>query len=149
MTSQGWDEDDALLDQLRAAVQHAGTPTPIMIAAGAAAFSWRSVDADLAALTHDSLTEESVLVRSSAAPRSLVFEGRQLSVELDETDDGLVGQLVPPSSGEVTLLGPEVALGRAQVDELGCFSFPTSAVGLVRLRCETPSGVLMTDWFRL
>lgn len=149
MTTQGWDEDDALLDQLRAAVRHAGTPTPSMIASGEAAFSWRTVDAELAALTHDSLADESVLVRSSAAPRSLVFEGRQLSVELDETDDGLIGQLVPPSSGEVTRLGPEGELGRAQVDELGCFSFPTSAAGLIRLRCETPSGVLMTDWFRL
>jgi hypothetical protein len=149
VTSQGWDEDDALLEQLRAAVRHAGTPTPSMIAAGEAAFSWRTVDAELAALIHDSLADESVLVRSSAAPRSLVFEGRQRSVELDETDDGLIGQLVPPSSGAVTLLGPNGELGRTEVDELGCFSFPTSAAGLLRLHCETPAGLLITEWFRL
>ena len=149
MTSQAWDEDDALLDQLRAAVRYAGAPTPGMVAAGAAAFSWRTVDAELAALTHDSLADESVLVRNSAAPRSLVFEGRELSVELDETDDGLIGQLVPPTTGEVALLAPDGERGRTEVDDLGCFSFPTSAVGLLRLRCETPSGVLMTDWFRL
>ena len=46
MTSQGWDEDD-LLEQLRRAVRQAGTPTPTMIAAGQAAYSWRTVDAEL------------------------------------------------------------------------------------------------------
>ncbi|MGK5113658.1 hypothetical protein [Geodermatophilus sp. CPCC 205506] len=149
MTSQNSDEDDLLLAQLRTAVRQAGTPTPTMVAAGQAAFSWRTVDAELAALSHDSLADESALVRSSAAPRSLVFEGRELSVELDETDDGLVGQLVPPTSGEAALLGPDGELGQAEIDELGCFCFETSSVGLVRLRCRTSSGVLMTDWFRL
>ncbi|MET0763912.1 MAG: hypothetical protein ABWY29_03545 [Blastococcus sp.] len=150
MTSQGWDEDD-LLEQLRTAVRHAGTPTPTMIAAGEAAFSWRTVDAELAALTHDSLADESVLVRSgTAAPRSLVFEGKQLSVELDETEDGLVGQLIPTTSGEVELLGPDgEELAHAEVDELGCFCFESSAVGPVRLRCRTESRVVLTDWFRL
>jgi hypothetical protein len=150
VTSQGWDEDD-LLEQLGTAVRWAGAPTPTMVAAGEAAFSWRTVDAELAALTHDSLAGESVLVRSGdAAPRSLVFEGRQLSVELDEGEDGLVGQLLPPASGEVVLLGPAgEELAHAQIDELGCFCFESSAAGPVRLRCRTGSGALLTDWFRL
>jgi hypothetical protein len=150
VTSQGWDEDD-LLEQLRTAVRQAGAPTPTMIAAGQAAFSWRTIDAELVALTHDSLADESVLVRSSdAAPRSLVFEGRERSVELDETEDGLVGQLVPPTSGEVALLSPggeEIA--HAAIDELGCFCFESSPAGPVRLRCQTDSGALLTEWFRL
>jgi hypothetical protein len=122
-----------------------------MIAAGEAAFSWRTVDAELAALSHDSLADDSVLVRSGdAAPRSLVFEGTQLSVEIDETDDGLVGQLLPPTSGAVTLMGPGgEELAQAEIDELGCFCFESSAVGLIRLRCRTASHALLTDWFRL
>jgi hypothetical protein len=150
VTSQGWDEED-LLEQLRAAVRRAGAPTPTMIAAGEAAFSWRTVDAELAALTHDSLAEESVLVRGGdAGPRSLVFEGRRLSVELDEAEEGLVGQLLPPASGEVFLLGPGgEELAHAEIDELGCFCFQSSAAGPVRLRCRTGSGAVLTDWFRL
>jgi hypothetical protein len=150
VTSQGWDEDD-LLEQLRTAVRWAGAPTPTMIAAGEAAFSWRTVDAELAALTHDSLAEESVLVRGGdAAPRSLVFEGRQLSVELDEGEEGLVGQLLPPGSGEVTLLGPDgKELAHAEIDELGCFCFESAAAGPVRLRCRIGSRAVLTDWFRL
>ena len=149
MISQGWDEDD-LLDQLRTVVRRVGTPTPTMIAAGESAFSWRTVDAELAALTHDSLVDASVLVRSAAAPRSLVFEGRQLSVELDETEDGVIGQLLPPTSGVVTILRPDgQELADAVVDDLGCFCFESSMVGAVRLRCRTAFLVLLTDWFRL
>ncbi len=151
MTPQAWNEDDLLLEQLRTAVRRAGPPTPTMIAAGQAAFSWRTIDAELAALTHDSLDDESVLVRSGATtPRSLVFEGTELAVELEHSEDDLVGQLVPPTSGEVALLGPDgEELRTAEIDELGCFSLGRSAAGPVRLRCQTPSGALLTDWFHL
>jgi hypothetical protein len=150
VTSQGWDDDD-LLAQLRTAVGRAGRPTPTMIAAGEAAFSWRTVEAELAALTHDSLADESVLVRSGAAvPRSLVFEGRQVSVEMEEGDDGLVGQVLPPTSGEAALLGPDgEELAHAEIDGLGCFCFESSAAGPVRLRCRIGSRAVLTDWFRL
>jgi hypothetical protein len=150
MTTPRPDEDQRLVQELRAAVDRVGVPTARMIAAAQAAYSWRTVDAELAALTHDSLTDESTLVRSgSAAPRTLVFESARVSVELEQTEDGLVGQLVPPTDGEVTLQGPEGELGHASVDELGCFSFGRSLRGPVRLRCRTSSGVLVTDWVRL
>jgi hypothetical protein len=149
MTTQGWDDDDQLFDHLRAAVRHAGAPTPTMTAAGQAAFSWRTVDAELAALTYDSVAEDPALVRSTAAaPRTLVFEGAQLSVEVERTEEGLVGQLLPPTRGEVTLLGPDGELAHGSVDELGCFSFGPPPGGPVRLRCRTSAGVLLTDWVR-
>ena len=119
MTSQCWDEDDPLLKQLRAAVRQAGTPTPPMIAAGEAAFSWRTVDAELAALTHDSFADESGLVRSSAAPRSLVFEGRELSVELDQTDDGPV---------RTTRARRDRRAGVLQLHEFGGWAWPGCVV---------------------
>ena len=150
MTTPGPDEDQSLLRDLRAAVRWAGSPTPTMKAAAQAAYSWRTVDAELAALTHDSLTDESTLVRSgSAPPRTLVFESAGVSVELEQTEGGLVGQLVPPSDGEVTLQGPSGELGQASVDELGCFCFDRTPHGTVRLRCRTSSGVVVTHWVRL
>ena len=152
MSTPGWDEaqDEQLLSELRAALQRAGAPTPRMIAAGQAAYTWRTIDAELAALTHDSLDGESALVRSaSTAPRTLCFEATEVSVELEETDGTLVGQLVPPSEGDVTVLGPDGELARTSVDELGCFSIAPAPRGLVRLRCRTPSDVLITPWVRL
>ena len=150
MTAFSPDPDDRLMDELRAALREAGTPTPAMVAAGHAAYSWRTIDAELAALTYDSVAGEQALVRGDVAgPRFLVFEGGQVSVELEHTDEVLLGQIVPTVAGEVTLLGPDGELGRAEVDELGCFTFDRRIGGLVRLRCRTEAGTVLTDWVRL
>lgn len=149
MTGSVGDEDDELLEQLRTAVRQAGEPTPAMIEAASAALSWATVDADLAALTSDSLVEAAGGVRGASGPRDLVFEGAQLAVELEQDRDCLVGQLVPPTTGEVTLLNPGGELARTDVDEWGRFRFDRAVTGVVRLRCSTSSGVMLTDWMRL
>jgi len=150
MTASGWDQDDDLLEELRTAVRQAGSPTPAMIAAGQAALSWATVDAELAVLTHDSLLEEAVGVRgASSSGRDLVFEGTEMSVELEQNPDCLIGQLVPPATGEVTLLHPGGEVAHTNVDEFGRFRFDRPVAGLVRLRCSTASGVLLSDWMRL
>ena len=149
MTTSGWDDDDELLDLLRTAVRQAGEPTPAMIAAASAALSWATVDADLAALTHDSLVEAAVGVRGASGPRGLVFEGSRMAVELEQDPDCLIGQLVPPTTGEVTLLHPGGERARTEADEWGRFRFDLAVTGVVRLRCSTSSGVLLTDWMRL
>jgi hypothetical protein len=149
MTDPGWD-DDRLLDELRTAVRQAGSPTPAMKAAGYAAFAWWTIDAELAALTDEVVGDEVATVRGpSAPPRTLLFTGTQVSVELERSATSLIGQLVPPASGEVTLLGPDGELAVADADEVGGFHFQSPPTGLVRLRCRTSSGVLLTDWFRL
>jgi hypothetical protein len=138
------------LDELRTAIRQAGSPTPTMIAAGHAAFSWRTIDAELAALTHDSLQDEMAAVRGPAAPtRTLIFTAAELSVELEQTATSLIGQLIPPTSGEVVLSGPGGEIATATADELGCFDVERPRDGLVRLRCRTASGMLVTEWFRL
>ncbi|MGY1632028.1 hypothetical protein ACI784_10040 [Geodermatophilus sp. SYSU D01186] len=150
MTTPGPDEDDRLLDLIGQAVRSVGPIPPAARAAGEAAWSWRTVDAELAALTHDSTAGEPVLQRSApTTPRTLVFEGGGLAVELSVTEEGLVGQLVPPTEGEVTLLSRAGVLDHTTVDEVGCFTFDEPAGGEVQLRCGTSSGVLRTDWFSL
>lgn len=149
MAAPGPGEDDDLLDELRAAVRGAGAPTAAMADAARAAFSWRTLDAELAALTHDSLVDEPAGVRgSSTGPRDLVFEGRQSSVEVARDEDCLVGQLVPAGPGQVSLLRPDGEADRTDVDEFGRFRFERSVSGPVRLRCTTPSGVVVTEWVR-
>jgi hypothetical protein len=138
------------LEELRAALRQAGAPTPLMTAAGEAAFSWRSVDAELAVLSEVSAAAESEMVRGAPTePRTLEFQGTHLSVELEETEAGLVGQLVPPTPGHATLLGPDGELGQVTADELGCFTLDPPSGQLMRVRCETPTGALITEWFRL
>ncbi|MGY1823995.1 hypothetical protein [Geodermatophilus sp. SYSU D00079] len=150
MTTPGPDEDDRLLDLIAQAVRSVGPIPPAVRAAGEAAWSWRTVDAELAALTSDSTAGDPALVRSAdVAPRTLVFEGGRLAVELSVTEEGLLGQLVPPTEGEVTLLGRDGVLDHTAVDEVGCFTFELPAGGEVQLRCGTPAGVLRTEWFSL
>jgi hypothetical protein len=149
LTTAPWGEDDQLLAELRAALQQSGAPTPAMAAAGEAAYSWRSIDAELAVLSEESEATGSALVRSATTgTRTLEFQAAHLSVEVEETETGLVGQLVPPTPGEITLWGPGGELGRASADELGCFTLDHPAGDLVRIHCRTPSGALITDWFR-
>lgn len=146
MERQGW-SDDALLAELAEATRQAGEPTETMTAAADAAWSWRTVDAELAALTYDSTTDDAVLVRDAAATaRQLVFEGEALGVELELTPDGIVGQLVPPAAGSVTLLGPAGELASTEADALGLFRFEGGHRGPVRLRCATDTDEILTDW---
>jgi hypothetical protein len=149
MAAAGPDEDDGLLDELRAAVREAGTPTAAMAEAARAAFSWRTVDAELAALVSDSLVDRPAGVRgSSTGPRDLVFEGRGASVEVARDEDCLVGQLVPVGPGQVSLLRPGGEVDRTVADELGRFRFDRPVTGPARLRCATASGVVVTEWVR-
>ena len=68
------------------------------------AFTWRTVDSELAELVADSATDELALsgVRSDAGPRLLTFEVSQLelAVEVQVTESAgarrLLGQVVPP-----------------------------------------------------
>ncbi len=143
-----WD-DDRLLEDLRAALRRAGGPTPVTAATGEAAFTWRTVDAELAVLAEEPAAAGPPPLRGAPpGPRTLAFRGTRLSVELEATGTGLVGQLVPPTTGEVVLQGCGGDLGRARADELGCFTLDHPPGDLVRMRCETPAGGLVTEWFR-
>jgi hypothetical protein len=137
-------DDDALLAQLRHVVgQVDPVPEAVQIAARAA-IEWRTLDAELAALVHDSAVEEAALaIRGAAAtaPRALTFEAGDLTIEVEaETVDEagglcLVGQLLPPQAADVTVRhGDELVAVRA--DERGRFAAYGVARGPVSLRCR-------------
>ena len=133
--------DARLLETLRSVVLRAD-PVPAEVEdAARGAFAWRTIDADLAELTYDSLLDDDRLagVRSADAPRTLTFEGPAFSVEIEVAEEGsrrrLLGQLVPPApaSIEVRHSGGLLQLG---ADEVGRFSAAGVAPGPVRLRCR-------------
>jgi hypothetical protein len=149
MTQPRWTDDESLLADLRAALGGAAPAGEQQLEAARAAFTWRTVDAELAALTYDSLLDDRVLVRGAVtAPRSLVFEAADLSVELEITHDRILGQLVPPGPGDVVVQTETADLAQVPADDAGCFTVPGVPGARVRLRCTTASATVVTDWVR-
>ena len=68
MTSPWWADEDELLGELRLAL---GPVPASFIDAGKMAFTWRSIDAELAALTYDSSRDLVGAAESRAEPAAL------------------------------------------------------------------------------
>jgi len=143
MSAQRWADDDRLLMDLADALASPGTVSERVVESARAAWTWRSIDAELelATLMHGSAGDsaEAMLVRDSSAdaPRTIVFEAEALSVEFEVTAAGLVGQLIPPQSGQITLTTPAGEQAEATADEAGCFLLAPPPPGPVRLTCRT------------
>ena len=152
--TEGLDEiDEAEYDAVMAELQHAGKldPVPVDVEAGAiAAFMWRTIDAELAELTYDSLLDENALagVRSTDASRLLTFEAPGLTVEVEAQSPPLrrlVGQVVPAQPGRLRVRhGGGIA--ETEVDEVGRFMVEGIPPGAVSLRFEADGTTVVTDW---
>lgn len=151
MEQQLWSNDDELMEALGEALRSAGPIPSHVTLSGRAAWTWRTIDAELATLVFDSALEDAVSVRGGegAGTRLLIFEGEQgSSVEFEVGDDGLVGQLLPPVSGQVSLLSTDGAAVEVSADSVGCFVLPLPD-GPFRLLCRTSESTFTTDWVRL
>jgi len=158
MASDWWSDDDQLTAALKAAVEAARAVPRDFVEAGKAAYAWHNIDAELAALTYDSASDEGragVATRSGPAPdrallRALTYASGEFAIELEVTADALLGQLVPPEPGrlEVRSVGGEVQT--YAIDEIGCFAVRPVPSGSFRLHCQTSGGVnVITDWVNL
>lgn len=143
------DDLSALEARLRQAAEALDPVPPHLEAAALAAYSLRTLDADLARLTFDSLVEGAGAVRGDAdGPRMLTFTADDVSIEAELSGDRLVGQLLPaasPAEIEVRHTGGTAVV---PADELGRFTVEPLGEGPFSLRCRLPSGrTLVTDWF--
>ena len=121
-----------------------------LIRAAQAAFTWRTVDADLEILSLETelAASDTALVRDAGqgSPRVFAFHGERLSVEIEIDDDGIVGQLTPPGPARVTLVTPDGPQAAVDADEVGCFSLPAPSSGPIRLDCQRGSERFLTEW---
>jgi len=151
VSSLRW-SDDELLRELRAALQESPVDESV-IRAAEAAFTWRTVDAELEllALATDSALTDGAMVRGGGpgGPRTLAFHGERLSVEIEIDENGIVGQLTPPRPGQVTLVTASGPQATAQADEVGCFAFPPPTSGPLRLDCRLGTDRFITEWVTL
>ncbi len=151
MTSQQW-ADDRLMAALGEAARAARDVPPEFTEAGKAAYTWRTVDAELAALTFDSAVEAvAPAVRAEeASPRFLTFAGAELTIELEISPDSIVGQMVPSQPGHVDTCPASGAAATAELDEIGCFIIRPLPPSPFRLHFHTAAGVsVLTTWITL
>lgn len=151
MTNLQWDDDRALTE-LAAALAPPDVPAGVLEAARAV-YTWRTVDAELAALAYDSATARQVPlgVRGDQATlRSLTFEAANIVIEVEVGADAIVGQIVPPLSGTVDVHAPTGVVGSVEVDDVGSFSVRSIPRGPFQLAYRTPGGDrVVTSWVTL
>ena len=145
---QDWNDDDQLLAALGEAARATPEVPAPFVDIGRSAFTWRTVDAELAELAHDSATGELVAVRARPDNlRSLTFVAPRLTIELEVQPDALLGQLVPPQRGEVELHRREGATSTVLVDDVGWFAIQPLPSGPIRLQIRPAGGIaVMTEW---
>lgn len=138
--------DAILLAELAAVLREYTVPPREVVEAAKQSFPWRTVDAELAALTFDSLLDaEPVLARSAAQPRILTFEAPGLTIEV-EVDTGrsarrMLGQLVPGQAAELELRSGGEVVTTGTADQLGRFTLPLPVSRQrVSLRCRLADG---------
>ncbi len=150
MTDAWLDDDDALLGALKVAL--ADDVPASFVEMGKASFTWRDIDAELAALTYDSaydLLAGSATRADPAAARNLTFEARDLSIELEIVGDVLHGQLVPPQAGQVEIRRADGTSSATSANDVGYFTI-TPPTCRFRLHCRTTADVVVqTDWITL
>lgn len=153
--------DRELLSTLASALTRSD-PVPDDVVSGArAAFTWRTIDQELAELVFDSSVDLAG-VRSTTLERQLTFRtaSGESEIELMMTgDDGrrLVGQIIPPEQRQVRLVVDdgfdrggafEERVDREQSDALGRFTFDAVPTRPLRIEILDDDGLILlaTDW---
>ncbi len=148
-------EDDELEEQLRQVAARFEPVPADLFRTAVGAYTWRTIDADLAELVFDSAVnrDDAALVRGPQQDRLLSFhsDGLTIDVEIAGTgpDRSLIGQLDPPQPATVEIRQAAGVLA-VEADELGRFSAGPLRAGPIRLRCSTDAQAggraVVTDW---
>jgi hypothetical protein len=148
-TDQG---EEKIMSLLKLGLQQSDPVPPDVTDFAKAALSWRTIDAELAQLSYDSIDETtSATVRSTSSARIVGFETGEWMIDLehDAATGELRGQIQPASRLEIELHVVGAVLV-TETDDLGRFSFDGVEAGPVALvlRVEGDETV-KTEWIVL
>jgi hypothetical protein len=116
--------------------------------AALAAFTWRTIDEELLALTHDSLEMADAAVRGALDVRTLGFESDGLSLEIEVDDDRVFGQVLDTDADEVLVESVAEGSQTCPVDASGVFSLVVPT-GPVRFAVRVDGVLRHTPWIVL
>ncbi|GGT31522.1 hypothetical protein [Streptomyces chromofuscus] len=114
------------------------------------AFALHDLDARLAELTFDSLVDAIPVRGVTDVPRMLTFRSGELTVDVEVTAEGLMGQVLPPQPARIEVLGgPQPAApDTLTADAMGRFASVVAPSGPFALRLRTGGEVVVTEWLR-
>jgi hypothetical protein len=151
---------DALLGKLGELLVRLDPMPPQLLDQARRAFCWRTVDAELAELSFDSLVdrEAALAVRAGGdtalEPRMLGFgavvDGEDLSIDVEVSTaagpSALIGQLWPAGAAVVEMQACGGGSTEVPTDELGRFLIQPVPRGPVRLQVRHAGRVVQTTW---
>jgi hypothetical protein len=155
MSQPWWEDDDQLLAALREAFRSRRAVPARFTATAKATFAWRDIDAELATLTWDSVSADAEAELAgqraeSASLRTLTFASGDLTLEIEVTEDALLGQLVPPGPGRIEARTVDDDVVAAVINQVGGFTICPIPRSPFRLYCQTMSGAnVLTGWLTL
>ena len=149
-STDGNEEDDRLLVELRELGSRVDPVPASAIAAARSAIAWRTMDRELAELIDEAPDVRAAGVRSTDTPTLLTFESPHLAVEIEVRSAGagrsLLGQVVPAQVADVEVRHQGGTLS-VTADEAGRFAAGPLAAGPASVRCAAGLYVVETDWF--
>ncbi|WP_055534374.1 hypothetical protein [Streptomyces graminilatus] len=144
-------DDDLLEETLRQAAAIMD-PVPAQLQQTAVeAYALHSLDTQLAELTFDSLVHGIPVRGAEDAPRMLTFHTAELTVDIEVTAHGLMGQVLPPQEASIEVLsGPQpTSPPTLTADDMGRFTADLHVTGPFALRLRTDAETVMTEWLRV
>ena len=142
-------DDEGLMEELARAMAQVTEVPDHRREAARAAYSWRTIDEELLALTHDSLELADAAVRGDVAVRTLGFESEGWSLQVEFENDLVFGQVL--SAGDagtvetVVVESVQDGTSTSPVDASGVFSV-VAPVGPVRFAVSVDGELRRTPW---
>ncbi|MFF7047102.1 hypothetical protein ACFY94_01800 [Streptomyces griseorubiginosus] len=110
------------------------------------AFALLDLDSRIAELSFDSVVDALPVRGAAAAPRMLTFHAGEVTVDVELTAQGLMGQVLPPRSVRIEVLSGPRPGAPLTTDDMGRFTCEVPPTGPFALRLRTDEEVIVTDW---
>jgi hypothetical protein len=147
----GGEFDDGLLEEELRQAAAILDPVPAELRRLAIeAYVLHDLDARLAELTFDSLVDAIPIRGATDVPRMLTFVAGDLTVDVEVTAEGLMGQVLPPQPAGIEVLSGPQALAPTilTADGMGRFTSDVPPTGPFALRLRAGGEVVVTEWLR-
>jgi hypothetical protein len=139
---------DVLEEELRRAAGILDPVPPALRQLAVEAYALHDLDVRLAELTFDSLVDAIPVRGATDVSRMLTFHTGNVTVDVEVTSQGLIGQVLPPQPAGIEMLGGPQTGTTLVADAMGRFTSDVTPAGPFALRLRTGGEVVVTEWLR-